>query len=465
MPISTFADGFGRRFRPEADGEPPVEMLQLCEDLSRIEGVESGVSERIAQLSGFVHPGFAASRGVERTPGGVVMTSDFAAGTRLSDVLRAAERRWLDPELPPALAVLQQITASVAALHECGRHLAHGTLGPERIVVGDDGRAVVVETPLGAALERSDSTRTALWKQYRVAVPAVAGAPSLSQVTDVMQLGVLAIALVRGRLLGRDDFPGRVPALLQEIAVADPLGHRPAVPRAVHSWVARALQLDSRATFRSAREAEAALSQAIADSGLDGVSDQSVADWVAAALTGRAIERPAPASPPPASPAATVARLPHETAAAAPPVPGRPRSRPSGVPRARRGRPLSRLLRGSAVAALLLVVSGGAYLGARSFLGLPSFLSPTGHLTVESRPAGLEVLLNGKPKGTTPLVMEVRAGRYTLALRSSRSTTLVPVLVEAGAWHTERIEVRRGRAPQRTSSVRRPTTGPERTSK
>jgi hypothetical protein len=77
----------------------------------------------------------------------------------------------------------------------------------------------------------------------------------------------------------------------------------------------------------------------------------------------------------------------------------------------------------------------------------------------------LEVLLNGKQKGTTPLTVEVRAGTYTLALRSERGTTLVPVTVEPGTWRTERIEVRRGQLPLRTSSVRTPAPDPTRPSK
>ena len=425
MPISAFADGFGRRFRPEADGEPPVETLRLSEALCGLDGLESALAARIAELSACTHPGLVPTRGMERIAGAIVLTSDAVAGTRLSDVLRTAERSWLDPDLPWALSVLRQVSTIVASLHDAGRQLAHGTLGPERIVVREDGSAVVVEAALGRALERSEATRTTLWRQYRVAAPAVAGAPSLGQAADVLQLGVLALALTRGRLLGRDDFPGRLPALLHEAGVADPLGHRPALPKPVQAWVARTLQLDGRAGFRSAREADTALGQALAD-----CSPHEPAP------------APAPAPPPASSGAATAGS-------------GALRPRPSGsgrarAPRARRGRGF-RL----AAAAALLLACAGVYLGGRALLGYPSLLSPAGHLAVESRPAGLDVLIDGRLKGMTPVELEIRPGRHTLALRSSRSTTLVPITIETGAWHLEKIEVRRGRPPQRTSTVRR----------
>ncbi|MBP7569275.1 MAG: PEGA domain-containing protein [Acidobacteria bacterium] len=456
MSISTFADGFGRRFRPEGEGEPPVETLLLCEDLARLEGIDLILAERIAQLSNVAHPCLAATRSVERREDARILTSEYVPGTRLADVLRTAERHWLDPEPGPALGVLLQVTGAVAALHEHDRHAAHGAIGPERIVIREDGVAVVVEGVLGAALELSGLTRTVLWRQFRVAVPAVAGAPSLGQGADVMQLGVLALALLRGRLLGRDDFPGRLAPLLHEAAVADPLGHRPAVPAAVRSWITRALQFDARAAFRSAREAESALAKAMAESGLGRPSNALVAGWVEATLAGRAFERPAASLPAAASvPGAT------PPAPAAEPVSRLPVARlPRPCQRRRGGRPVGRLLRAAAIAAGLVVLWGGAYLGARSVLGFPSLLFPTGHLTVLSQPAGLEVLLNGEPLGSTPLSVEVRAGRHTLALRSSRSTTLVPVTVEPGVWHTERIEVRRGRRPLRTSTIGR-TAPPE----
>ncbi|HSK10470.1 MAG TPA: PEGA domain-containing protein [Vicinamibacterales bacterium] len=472
MPSSTFADGFGRRFGSDSGSSPPTETLYLCEELSRAPGTEPALQARADRLAAFQHAQVAAVRRIERVHGALTVVSDAVPGVRLADLLRAAERRWLEPDLPSALALLRQVTGLVAALHEHGSNVAHGTLGPERMVVGDDGTVVIVEAVLGGAIERLEMSRTRLWKQYRVAVPPVAGAAAMDQAADVLQLGVLALALTTGRLLGRDDVPSRLPALVREMAAEDPLGRRQPLPRAVRSWVSRALQLDSRAAFRSALEAESALGEALEKGGLEGVSQADVASWAKWATTGERPERrdPPPAVPPaPASSGHVVAAASpvREAAADTPRVPSSPaavlparswRARPRGAPRAR----ARRFSRASALlGALLLLLAGASYVGARSYLGLPPLLFPTGHLMVESHPSGLEVLLDGKPLGSTPVTAEIKAGHYTLALRSSRSTTLVPVTVQAGAWHTERIEVRKGLAPRRTSTIRRPEEEPD----
>ncbi len=94
---------------------------------------------------------------------------------------------------------------------------------------------------------------------------------------------------------------------------------------------------------------------------------------------------------------------------------------------------------------------GATYLGARSYLGL-NVPIPPGVLVVDSRPAGLEVLVDGSRRGVTPTTIQLRPGAYTLALRGDRSTTLVPVTVAPGQRRLERIELQRGgRTPKRIS--------------
>ena len=123
----------------------------------------------------------------------------------------------MPPDLDAACFILAQVVTALADLHRHSRDLSHGAIGPERIVIGPDGRAVIVEPVLAPMLEQLQLARTPLWTEFRVPVPPVAGTARFDQVTDVMQLGVLALALVLGRPMRRDEYPNRLHDLMLEV--------------------------------------------------------------------------------------------------------------------------------------------------------------------------------------------------------------------------------------------------------
>jgi len=62
-----------------------------------------------------------------------------------------------------------------------------------------------------------------------------------------------------------------------------------------------------------------------------------------------------------------------------------------------------------------------AFAGAQ-YVPAPDWLfSQTGTLVIESNPQGIEVLVNGKPQGVTPLTLKVESGRHEVELRHGRS--------------------------------------------
>ena len=438
METSAFADGFGRRFRSDDTGEV-LESLRLCEELSAAAGTESLLVERAARLESFRHPAFAAVRRIERrgtVSRGIVLVSEAVPGVRLADLLQTPDvyGRQVHPATWPSL--LQKVVAGVAALHAHGRDLSHGAIGPERIIVRPGGQPVLTEHLLGPAIEHLGISRGRLWTQYRVPVPAVAGTARFDQRCDVLQIGILALALASGRLLARDDFPNRLPELLAALAEPQARGGLGQLTRALRGWLARALQLDTRSAFGTAVDAETALAAALAPDG----QPESATPIVVSAAAGTAPELQTPTQGMFQSQPPTVS-----SAAAGPsPSPKGPRT-PGTWPVARRA------LRVSAVAVGLITLWGATYLGARSYLGL-TLPPPTGILVVDSRPAGLEVLVNGNRHGVTPATLELRAGAYTLALRGGRTTALVPIVVTAGQRRLERIELHRGGKPKRIST-------------
>jgi hypothetical protein len=542
---ATFVDGIGRRIRiPDATGED-VETLRLCRELSEASSTEPALIDRAERLAGFAHETFAQVRRVERQRGplgGLSVVSAAVPGLRLSEILALSQRQWKSADVEAALYLLEQIASAMAALHRHSREFSHGALGPERVVVRPDGHPVIVEHVLAPAIGRLQMSRSALWAQFRIPSPAVAGAARLDQMTDIMQLGMVGLALLLGRPIRKEDFPQKLQDLLAEAAAPGAPGPQPALARSLHVWILRTLQFETRAAFRTMNDAAAALESLVAAQPRHKVSAASVVAWVAAchapgegappptglagAASGVAVASPndgrvarpaesvreASAAPPVASTTAAeaVARavdptltfrrargaeatvLPHRGTTARRSALSWPAQRSTAASRrdARRAgehaapdaafdvvRSVSTVVKSSVrklsaldwpkvrrglavviVAAALGGVFGVTYLGARGYLGFPSFIESRGTLVIESQPSGVELFVDGFPSGHTPATLELKAGAHTLALRAGRRTTLLPVTVVSGARRVERVEIRQ--SPKKPQVAARPAVPP-----
>lgn len=67
--------------------------------------------------------------------------------------------------------------------------------------------------------------------------------------------------------------------------------------------------------------------------------------------------------------------------------------------------------------------------------------SSTATLVIESRPAGLSVVVDGDVRGTTPLTLAVRPGVRVIELRGGRDSRVLPLTVEAGRTYMQYVEV------------------------
>jgi hypothetical protein len=61
-------------------------------------------------------------------------------------------------------------------------------------------------------------------------------------------------------------------------------------------------------------------------------------------------------------------------------------------------------------------------------------------LTLETRPVGAEVLIDGQRRGDSPLTMSLSAGTHTITLRRGRDERTVPLTLTAGAQVTQYLE-------------------------
>ncbi|HKT81168.1 MAG TPA: hypothetical protein VJP86_13170, partial [Vicinamibacterales bacterium] len=217
-PAVTFRDGLGeRRHVVDPTGSEALEVLCLRGELSSVPSFEFALRERVSHLAQFRHAYYGRVRGVERLgarDATLAIVSDATPGIRLSDILAKAEERRIPLDINAALCLIRQLVPAVAMLHENAGEAAHGAIGPERLILAPNGRLVIVEYVAGAALEQLRYSRERYWTELRVPLPRTAGLSRFDQRADVTQIGVVALALILGRLLKDDEYPSRVTDLV-----------------------------------------------------------------------------------------------------------------------------------------------------------------------------------------------------------------------------------------------------------
>jgi hypothetical protein len=249
------SDGLGDRLLMFDNTETAsLELLRFRQDFGSRREFETAVRTRLRELERFTHPGVAQVRALKRLGEGegLALVSNHVAGRRLSEILHAAR----GPAL--GLDLIRQITPVLAGLQQQGDNIAHGVLTPERIIVTPEGRLVMVEHVLGAALQTVNWPAARLRTELGLGIRG-AHAP-LDSRGDVIQLGLAALSLVLGRRVAADEFPLRVAALLDELEGIDAPGASDF--SRLRRWMQHALQLGGRA-FGSAIEAYEALREVL----------------------------------------------------------------------------------------------------------------------------------------------------------------------------------------------------------
>ncbi len=485
-PAREFADGLGVRSIIAERGAELLELLALTPDFLRVPTFESALRERVSRLANFRHAYYARVRRVDRLDGGKALgiVSEHAMGARLSHVLRVAERHSIDLDVNAALCLIRQIVPAIAMLHHNARDVAHGALAPERLLVTTQARIVVTDYVLGSAIEQLRLSRERLWRELQVAVPAGAGHPRLDHRADVMQIGLVSLALVLGRSLRQEELRS-LSELLASATETTVLGEREPISPPLRRWLARALQLDQRASFESAEDAQRGLDEVLSDEGgyvaapialeafltsyrqhaalePDAAGDEPPVPNTPPALAPAPIQVSAPAAVTPvAAPAAVtpafdppvviepIAAAPvrREPAFAAMPdttspvhaqdEPEPPPYAPPPTVRAE-GRRLERI---ALAVCILIVIAQSAYIWMSSRRAAGGVPTDAGVLSVDSRPAGATVIVDGRERGPAPLELELPPGPHVLELRAGAQSRVLPLSVRAGVVHAQYVEM------------------------
>jgi serine/threonine protein kinase len=261
LPPVVFQDGLGQRRRVIGARNQILSVLFLDGELTATPGFESALRDRITRFAAFQHDSFARARGVvhlSKAPLRLALASDFVEGIRLSEMLALAEQRLIPLEINAAFGVIRQLAPALAALHEHAPDTCHGALAPERIVITEDARVMVAEHVLGPSMEQLFFSPQRYWQEFRIPLPPNGGVAHFDLRADVTQLGAIALALILGRPLRDDEYPARVPEIVDGVRAVSATGLEQ-LPAGVHAWLRRALQLDPRRSFASAIEAHAEL--------------------------------------------------------------------------------------------------------------------------------------------------------------------------------------------------------------
>jgi serine/threonine protein kinase len=261
----TFEDRLGTRFEAVSPEGDPVEVLELKEQFANVPSFEFSLRKRVNTLTAFRDPSCATVRGV-RLGGGLAVVSDRVRGTRLSKVLEAYERDLLPVEFNAAVCILRQLVPAVAILHETMPDVCHGTIAPERIVITPEGRVVIVEHTLASALESLRYSDQQYWDELRIAVPKTAGPSCFDQRSDVLQIGLVALALIHGRSLNLEEYPVPTASLSERAWAATASGGLEPLPSALRMWLNRTLQLEPKQAFNTASAVWSELKHALPQS-------------------------------------------------------------------------------------------------------------------------------------------------------------------------------------------------------
>ncbi len=126
-----------------------LELLRFRPEFSKADGFEDALRRRVEELANFTHPSIAKVRAVESLgeEDGLALISNHTVGRRLSEILQDAHGPQFATEL------VSQLVPVLAALQEQGQGMAHGLLTPERVIVTPDGRLVLSEHVLAAAID------------------------------------------------------------------------------------------------------------------------------------------------------------------------------------------------------------------------------------------------------------------------------------------------------------------------
>src|SRR5262245_11143752 len=159
------SDGLGDRLLMfDNTSAPSWEILRFRPALAENPRFEAALRQRVERLGTFRHPSFPAVRPIAELgqEDGLAVVSTYAAGVCLAEGLKKPRSAAF------AVRLLRQVVPAVAALPQHAPGVAHGALTIDRMVLTAEGRLMVREHMVGAALNSLELPAMRLWEEFGV---------------------------------------------------------------------------------------------------------------------------------------------------------------------------------------------------------------------------------------------------------------------------------------------------------
>ena len=268
---SVYRDGLGERYVAAEPSGELVQILRLPDPAMALPEFEFALRERVARWSSLRHASYVRVCRVDRlrVPAmRLALVSEYVQGPRLSDVLRVAHQREVVIDVAAAVSLTRQLLAATALLHEQAPDVANGLIAPERLIVTPQGRVAIAEQALCTAIEQLPDRPEQLWRRFRIATSPATDVRRFDYRADLLNIGLVTLSLLLGRPLADEDFPERIPLLLDTARERSPLGHDRPLSLRFRDWLTRALQLDSERIFASPSDAWIAFEKVVSTDSL-----------------------------------------------------------------------------------------------------------------------------------------------------------------------------------------------------
>lgn len=214
------------------------------------------------------HPNVVPVLDVVRTPEELFLVMEYVQGESLSRLMSLARRRRTPISARNVVAIMVGVLHGLHAAHEAtgetgeSLHIVHRDVSPQNILVGSDGVPRVFDFGIAKARGRLQTTAEGQVKgKIQYMSPEQVGGGQLERAVDIYAAGVCLWEALTGRRL----FEGETDMMLlaQVIAGAKepPSRHVAELPIAIDEVTMRALAVDPRQRFATARDMALALEE------------------------------------------------------------------------------------------------------------------------------------------------------------------------------------------------------------